>query len=266
MYGNLKLMLMKVLSVRVAKGVVHTATIFLGQRSTSFYRSSLKMCAFTCIHFFRLEDFARELVAWGQEKLRASKPTIFDEAFPFLETRQLQASCSRGAEQSICDDSSNDDVDDSGHNSPSSKTTETSFRDDDTQGNFGTPVKERSRGREALKGAKLFPEKHRQRSLVAATSTAPAAPLPAQEGGGGCSDDYEVVEYLHGWGRKGWFGRPGSVRTSTAGGEKIAWAGGCSGTQSGTVRKGKMRTPAGVLDMYEEVFVKKVGTVQNRLL
>lgn len=29
---------------------------------------------------------------WGQEQLAASKPTIFDEAFPFLGLRQIQAS------------------------------------------------------------------------------------------------------------------------------------------------------------------------------
>lgn len=40
----------------------------------------------------RIEGFIQALISWGQEQLRASKSTIFDEAFPFLETRQLQAS------------------------------------------------------------------------------------------------------------------------------------------------------------------------------
>ncbi|CAM9718430.1 unnamed protein product [Ectocarpus fasciculatus] len=45
----------------------------------------------------RLEDFVDSLVPWGQEQLHlgASKPSIFEEAFPFLEGRQIQASRSR---------------------------------------------------------------------------------------------------------------------------------------------------------------------------
>ncbi|CAM9627544.1 unnamed protein product [Ectocarpus sp. 6 AP-2014] len=43
----------------------------------------------------RLEDFIDSLVSWGQEQLGASKPSIFEEAFPFLEGRQIEASRSR---------------------------------------------------------------------------------------------------------------------------------------------------------------------------
>ncbi|CAM9494748.1 unnamed protein product [Ectocarpus sp. 12 AP-2014] len=43
----------------------------------------------------RLEDFIDSLVSWGQEQLRASKPSLFDKAFPFLEGRQIEASRSR---------------------------------------------------------------------------------------------------------------------------------------------------------------------------
>ncbi|CAM9318819.1 unnamed protein product [Ectocarpus sp. 4 AP-2014] len=43
----------------------------------------------------RLEDFIYSLVSWGQEQLGTSKPSIFEEAFPFLEGRQIEASRSR---------------------------------------------------------------------------------------------------------------------------------------------------------------------------
>ena len=40
----------------------------------------------------RVESFTRALIAWGQEHLGASRLTIFDQAFPFLRQRQIQAS------------------------------------------------------------------------------------------------------------------------------------------------------------------------------
>lgn len=42
-----------------------------------------------------VDRFTQALIAWGQEQLGASKPTIFDQAFPFLGLRQIQASRSR---------------------------------------------------------------------------------------------------------------------------------------------------------------------------
>lgn len=45
--------------------------------------------------FRRLESFVQALVVWGREQLSASKPTIFDVAFPFLHARQIQASGGR---------------------------------------------------------------------------------------------------------------------------------------------------------------------------
>ena len=42
------------------------------------------------IVFRRLESFVQALVVWGREHLTASKPTIFDTAFPFLEATHVQ--------------------------------------------------------------------------------------------------------------------------------------------------------------------------------
>ena len=36
----------------------------------------------------RLESFVIELVIWGHKQLKASKHTVFDQAFPFLEVKQ----------------------------------------------------------------------------------------------------------------------------------------------------------------------------------
>eukprot|EP00904_Undaria_pinnatifida_P010865 jgi/Undpi1/6909/HiC_scaffold_21.g09384.m1 len=36
----------------------------------------------------RLESFVKELVIWGHKQLKASKHTVFDQAFPFLEVKQ----------------------------------------------------------------------------------------------------------------------------------------------------------------------------------
>lgn len=44
---------------------------------------------------FRAERFTQAMISWGQEQLGASTPTIFDEAFPFIGPRQVQASRSR---------------------------------------------------------------------------------------------------------------------------------------------------------------------------
>jgi len=43
----------------------------------------------------RDEAFTQALISWGQEKLRAFAPTIFDERLSFLEERQVEDSRSR---------------------------------------------------------------------------------------------------------------------------------------------------------------------------
>lgn len=40
----------------------------------------------------RGERFTQVMISWGQAQLGASKPTIFDRAFPFLGLRQIQVS------------------------------------------------------------------------------------------------------------------------------------------------------------------------------
>lgn len=51
----------------------------------------------------RIEGFVQALISWGQEQLRASKSTIFDEAFTFLEMRQVQASRLRADQRAAGD-------------------------------------------------------------------------------------------------------------------------------------------------------------------
>lgn len=43
----------------------------------------------------RLESFVEALVVWGGEQLAASKPTIFDVAFPFLEAGHVRGGADR---------------------------------------------------------------------------------------------------------------------------------------------------------------------------
>lgn len=62
-------------------------------------RSTSTLLLSSRIDALRIETFVGALIAWGQERLRASKPTVFEEAFSFLEAGQVEASRAQAANQ-----------------------------------------------------------------------------------------------------------------------------------------------------------------------
>lgn len=74
---------------------LRSSTKYVDDQIVSVIPNKLASLLLFSVLILRVDRFTQALIAWGQEQLEVSKPTIFDQAFPFLGLRQIQASRSR---------------------------------------------------------------------------------------------------------------------------------------------------------------------------